>query len=127
MTESPRNPVDELADLLVKYRTAGYDVADLVAAACTTATERLPVGQALTDERPGSWESAALDQLVDPETRWRGPALGSYDVECPGCYRQPGETCLHMTLYTDLKRVHRARASLAKLLSEPSTNAVSSW
>jgi hypothetical protein len=110
--------VDQIATLLVEAFRRDWDPCDILATACTAATEQLRPGQALTDIRPGSWEAAGVDALTDPQARWRGPALTPLEVDCD-CGAGPGQACWHRTHYYDLKRPHAERVERARLPSQP--------
>ncbi|GEP38590.1 hypothetical protein NPS01_22530 [Nocardioides psychrotolerans] len=106
--------VEVLAGLLANAARGGVDIGDLLGAACTEATRRLPRGMALTDARPGSWESDLINSLTHPDAVDEGPVATPLDVECERCWAAVGASCFNPVTYVDNKHPHRERVELAR-------------
>jgi hypothetical protein len=106
--------VEALAVLFEDWAAGGFSVPELVALAADLATSRLPRGMSLTDARPGCWESACFEPMINPESVEIGAGPGPLDVECPTCSADPGARCWNVRTYADTKRPHPARITAAK-------------
>lgn len=88
------DPVEALTILFHDLAMGGSSVPELVAAAAYEATVRLPRGMALTDARPGCWESSLFESMAPDSAVTDGPVAASTDLECPTCYASPDEPCM---------------------------------
>lgn len=85
--------VEALTMLFHDLALSGHSVPELVASAAYSATERLPRGMSLTDQRPGCWESALFESMVPADAADRGPGASPDDLECPTCYAPAAHAC----------------------------------
>lgn len=59
--------VTEIRRAILREHANGIDVGELLVAAVTGADRKLAVDfRSVTDNRPGSWEAALVEQLVAP-------------------------------------------------------------
>lgn len=105
--------VEVLAMLFETWALSGCSVPELVASAAYTATERLPRGMALTDQRPGCWESALFESMAPEAAVLAGPGPDPLDVDCDRCGAAPNQMCWNPRTYADNTRPHRERIEWA--------------
>jgi hypothetical protein len=84
MTNVPTNPGPDgmLLSALAAAHAEGRDVGEFVAAGLATLAARLGSSAAVTENRPGSWEAAAIASLL-------ASTVGPDDQDLPA-YRGPG-------------------------------------
>lgn len=105
--------VEALAILFQDLALDGYSVPELVASAAYTATERLPRGMSLTDQRPGCWESDLFESMAPESAVAAGPGPDPLDGECERCGAGRDQMCWNPRTYVDNKHPHRERIEWA--------------
>lgn len=60
--------VADIQRAILREHRAGVDVGELLVAAVTAADRQLGKNyRSVTDNRPGSWEAALVEQMVEPD------------------------------------------------------------